>query len=607
MVVARSAFSVRVPRALPPRARDEPVPVRTGRRPARPASAPAASCTPQQRRRYLARISGPLLDRVDLRVALVRPTLADLEFGASDAEPTRRGRRPRRSRRASAPRAATPAHRGGSTPTCPARSYAGSTGSTPDAAQPLDAARVAGPGVGARGRPRRAGRVDRRRPRGPRPADAGRRRRALLHRDGGAAVGGLSDARRGPGAALARSPSPATRTWRALLAPSTARRRCVERLRGGRDADARPLPGAARRRPTRRPTSPARPGRRPAVVPGDLEWPDASSPTSAPRSPGRCGCAAPSTCGCPRCARSRSSVRAPPPPTAPTSRRGSEPTSRPRAGRSCPGGAFGIDAAAHAGALAAHGVTVAVLACGVDVAYPPRHDALFARIAADGAARLGGAARRGAPPRPVPGPQPRSSPRSPAAPSWSRRRCARGRCRRPATPSAWADRCSPCRGRSPRRCRRGVHRELRRGADPVDVRRGDRRGRRRTRRRPRRASRPGRATPRDSLDPLASRVLDGVPARRPATAESVARTAGVAAGRGGRRARAARARRARRGVARTGGCLRAVAARRVDSRAADADGGVVPTGPRCRRGGRRVTPTSGRRVPRGARARCRRR
>jgi DNA processing protein len=48
------------------------------------------------------------------------------------------------------------------------------------------------------------------------------------------------------------------------------------------------------------------------------------------------------------------------------------------------GGAFGIDAAAHSGSLAARGVTVAVLACGVDVAYPPRHDALFARIAADG-------------------------------------------------------------------------------------------------------------------------------------------------------------------------------------------------------------------------------
>jgi DNA processing protein len=48
------------------------------------------------------------------------------------------------------------------------------------------------------------------------------------------------------------------------------------------------------------------------------------------------------------------------------------------------GGAFGIDAQAHLGALAARGMTIAVLACGVDVAYPPRHDSLFARIAADG-------------------------------------------------------------------------------------------------------------------------------------------------------------------------------------------------------------------------------
>ncbi len=48
------------------------------------------------------------------------------------------------------------------------------------------------------------------------------------------------------------------------------------------------------------------------------------------------------------------------------------------------GGAFGIDAAAHRSALSVGGQTVAVLACGVDVAYPRAHDALLARIADTG-------------------------------------------------------------------------------------------------------------------------------------------------------------------------------------------------------------------------------
>ncbi len=48
------------------------------------------------------------------------------------------------------------------------------------------------------------------------------------------------------------------------------------------------------------------------------------------------------------------------------------------------GGAFGIDAAAHRGALAAGAPTVAVLACGVDRVYPAAHSALFTRVLDEG-------------------------------------------------------------------------------------------------------------------------------------------------------------------------------------------------------------------------------
>ncbi|MPZ25713.1 MAG: DNA-protecting protein DprA [Micromonosporaceae bacterium] len=48
------------------------------------------------------------------------------------------------------------------------------------------------------------------------------------------------------------------------------------------------------------------------------------------------------------------------------------------------GGAYGVDAHAHRGALAAGGLTVVVLACGVDRAYPTSHANLFERVSEDG-------------------------------------------------------------------------------------------------------------------------------------------------------------------------------------------------------------------------------
>jgi DNA protecting protein DprA len=49
------------------------------------------------------------------------------------------------------------------------------------------------------------------------------------------------------------------------------------------------------------------------------------------------------------------------------------------------GGAYGIDSAAHKGALYAEGITIAVVAAGIDVNYPAGNARLFAEIAESGA------------------------------------------------------------------------------------------------------------------------------------------------------------------------------------------------------------------------------
>ena len=88
--------------------------------------------------------------------------------------------------------------------------------------------------------------------------------------------------------------------------------------------------------------------------------------------------------------------------------------------------AHGIDAAAHRGALDAGGPTIAVLGCGVDVAYPAGQRRLYERIGREGlvlSEMPPGSPRFAGASRPATG----SWPRSAASPSSSRRPSARGR------------------------------------------------------------------------------------------------------------------------------------------------------------------------------------
>ena len=191
------------------------------------------------------------------------------------------------------------------------------------------------------------------------------------------------------------------------------------------------------------------------------------------------------------------------------------------------GGAFGIDAQAHLGALAADGLTVAVLACGVDVSYPPRHDNLFTKIAADGL--LVSEVPPGSAPH-----RTRFLVRNRVIAALTRGTVVVEAAVRSGSLSTAHDAERLGRpvlvvpGPGDSMMSEGVHRELRRGALAVtsaaeiieavgglgvDL-----------------APMPSAPVlPRDELDPLSARVLDAVPARGAATVESVARGAGLTA------------------------------------------------------------------------------
>ena len=120
-------------------------------------------------------------------------------------------------------------------------------------------------------------------------------------------------------------------------------------------------------------------------IPGDDEWPTQVDQLLTDRDPAttaagrRSGCGSGARCASTSSATSVAVVGSRSATTYGTDVAG-EIARRGRAGglhRSSPGAAFGIDQAAHRGALAAGGRTVAVLACGVDRAYPPAHRALL--------------------------------------------------------------------------------------------------------------------------------------------------------------------------------------------------------------------------------------
>jgi magnesium chelatase family protein len=81
VTVSRAGFNVQLPARFQLIAAANPCPC--GPQPGR-----HCTCTPAVRRRYFARLSGPLLDRLDVRLVLDPPSAADLAFDSVQAEST---------------------------------------------------------------------------------------------------------------------------------------------------------------------------------------------------------------------------------------------------------------------------------------------------------------------------------------------------------------------------------------------------------------------------------------------------------------------------------------------------------------------------------------
>ena len=82
MVLSRSRGSTRYPARIQLVLAANPCPC------AKPAGDAACECSPLARRRYLGRLSGPLLDRMDLQVELTAVTAAHLMQDARGGEPS---------------------------------------------------------------------------------------------------------------------------------------------------------------------------------------------------------------------------------------------------------------------------------------------------------------------------------------------------------------------------------------------------------------------------------------------------------------------------------------------------------------------------------------